>query len=76
MAKGFDYSKNNLIVLSSQGEAFKVYSALNSLYPDQDFIHLPNSEVLPYDFFSSTPNIDPNPSHSLHAPYGLLNANK
>ena len=51
MEKGFDYSKNNLIVLSSQGEAFKVYSALNSLYPDQDFIHLPNSEVLPYDFF-------------------------
>lgn len=57
MAKGFDYSKNNVIVLSSQGEAFKVYRALSSLYPDQDFIHLPNSEVLPYDFFSSTPNI-------------------
>ena len=57
MEKGFDYSKNNLIVLSSQGEAFKVYSALNSLYPDQDFVHLPNSEVLPYDFFSSPPNI-------------------
>ena len=57
MEKGFDYSKNNLIVLSSQGEAFKVYSALNSLYPDQDFVHLPNSEVLPYEFFSSPPNI-------------------
>ena len=57
MEKGFDYSKNNLIVLSSQGEALKVYSALNLLYPDQDFIHLPNSEVLPYDFFSSPPNI-------------------
>ena len=57
MEKGFDCSMNNLIIVSTQGEAFKLYSALKALYPEQDFIHLPNSEVLPYDFFSSPANI-------------------
>ena len=55
--RGFDSSESNIIILSSPGSALKVYKHLKILFPENNFIHLPNSELLPYDFFSSPSNI-------------------
>ena len=57
IGSGFNGSENNLIIVKSEGLASQIYKNLKSLYPEDNFIHLPNSEILPYDFFSSPPNI-------------------
>jgi transcription-repair coupling factor (superfamily II helicase) len=57
LENGFSSTENNLIILNSQGAASKIYKILMSLFPEDNFVHLPNSEILPYDFFSTPPNI-------------------
>ena len=57
LEKGFNATDNNLIIVNSQGAASKIHKILKSLFPEDTFIHLPNSEILPYDFFSSPANI-------------------
>jgi len=71
--RGFDSSESNIIILSSQGSALKVYKHLKIFFPENNFIHLPNSELLPYDFFSSPANIR---SERINALYKLTLKNK
>ena len=50
-------NKKQVVITSTPLIAEKSYEGLVSLHPDLNILHLPNSETLPYDFFSPPPKI-------------------